>query len=265
MKRVGVLAAAVMLLATGACLAQQGATGVRQRSGAEYHIESIDPIVQLTEEQKQRIAAIFDSSLKASQEFMDKNGAKSKAAEKAIADAYASNDAEAQQRAQEEFQAVHEPMRRIIAKRQEDLSKVLTREQEEKLLDHRSTAIIKVMTEGAKLSPDQVKQLKAAYRESVKHPESGENITVAIERVLMPEQKTAIARGRAVQYAKQAFAPAKLTDDQLKKVARICEELVSDPETGPQLYELLFQRVKELLTKEQRAAMEPPAAGGAGR
>jgi Spy/CpxP family protein refolding chaperone len=233
---------------------------LRKETGAQLYIDHLDPIVQLTDEQKERITTICDTSHKFRQEFLQKNAERSRAADKAVQDAYASGDEEAQKRAMEEYQILHEPVQKSLLKSYEDLKKVLTREQRTKLYDHQAMQTIKNMTEPATLKPDQVRQIKNAYREAMENPdpENPINIMNVIAEVLTPEQAHQIKKYRAVNYVKQAFAPAKLTEEQMKRAERLCEDILRDPDIGDQSYDVIQQRVSEILTREQREAMNPP-------
>jgi Spy/CpxP family protein refolding chaperone len=232
----------------------------RQRNGAQYLIDNIDKIVELTEEQKEKFSEICDKRAKESQEWMAKNAARSKAADKAMSDAYATGDQEAIARAREDFNTLHAPMIQMIKKSQDDLAKVLTREQQAKLDDYHATNLINARTAGVKLLPDQVKQLKAAYRETQRKdkPDDTETMEQAFNRILLPEQKAAIAKSHCMHFVKAAYAKANLTDAQLKKIGSAVDEIVADPEQLAQRFEILQQRMQTILTKEQITAMAPP-------
>jgi len=230
------------------------------REGASYYIQNMDKAVSLTDQQKQTIKDIFDAREKAMQDFSTQNADKIKAASKAMNDAFKGGDADAITAAQENYQKLYEPMHKIMKKSSEDLNKVLTPEQNVKLQDYRAEEFIKSSTAPAKLNPDQIKQIKAAYLEAAKRGRGAEGVESpqqVVDRVLTADQKSQVTKGRLVSFAKMVYAGAKLTPEQSKKVEMAADELSKDPDVQPmELYSQLQSKVNELLTAEQKASMQ---------
>jgi hypothetical protein len=117
---------------------------------------------------------------------------------------------------------------------------------------------IKSMVAPVTLTKEQIEQVKAASKGDDLGVVGGKTYR-AIQQVLTPEQKTAIAKSRALNYAKFAFARAKLTGDQMKQVEALCDELAKDqpnPMDHGRGYAKLTEKVNELLTDEQKETMK---------
>ncbi len=184
------------------------------KSAAQWYIESIDKIVNLTDAQKKAITQAIQARDKAMQEFQTKNAEKLKAAGTAMMDAYKSKGKDAIAKAQKAYQELYAPMHEAMKKSQGELDKILTPQQKEKLQESRMTAWIKAMTDPAQLSDEQMKKLKAAYSELTKandHEAMERKLPEAVQNVLTAEQKATIFKHRAMTYVKSMFARAKLT------------------------------------------------------
>ena len=153
----------------GGLVAGQSGNGVwGGKSAAQWYIESIDKIVNLTDAQKKAITASIESRDKAMREFQAQNAEKLKAAGTAMMEAYKSKDKEAIAKAQKAYQDLYAPMHEAMKKSQGELDAILTPEQKEKQQESRMTAMIKAWTDPAQLSDEQMKKLKAAYGEFTK-------------------------------------------------------------------------------------------------
>src|SRR5205814_1638150 len=135
-----------------------------------------------------------------------------------------SQDREAISQANEEYQKLYEPFHKIMKDSSEKLDKVLTAEQKAKFQDYQATSMINSMTGGVKLTADQMKQLKAAYKDSTSGAEGAASLQETLSNVLSPEQKTGIRKNSLVMSAKAQFSTAKLTEEQMKQVDAICAE-----------------------------------------
>jgi Spy/CpxP family protein refolding chaperone len=250
---------------------------------ATYYIQSIDKVVHLTDAQKKAMGDIFAARHKAVQDFSTQNADKLKAAGQAMENAEQSGDVNAVTKAQQDYQALYAPVNQIMKKSFEDLDKILTSEQTAALQDSRQMTVINAMTAPAKLTDEQIKQLKAAMTTSsfgkdpgyVGFGARGNALSQeTLDKVLTGEQKTAIGKSRALGYVKSMYAGAKLTADQQKKAEAICNDVAA--ERGLQTTEMfkeLSAKMNDLLTADQKKALNsvptlgtygaPGGAGGA--
>jgi Spy/CpxP family protein refolding chaperone len=250
-----------------------GASGNRVwggKSAAQWYIDSIDKIVHLTEAQKKAITASIEARDKAMQEFNAKNAEKLKAALATMTEAYKSKDKDAIAKAQKAYQDLYAPMHEAMKKSQSELDGILAPEQREKQQDSRMTATIKAWTDPLQLTDEQMKKLKAAYGELTKandYAALASKLPEVIQNVLTAEQKLAIVKHRAMIYVKAMFARAKLTDEQMKSVEAMVDELAKDPNVKVvmawQSYSKLAEKIRGLLTPEQKKALEAPYKLGA--
>ena len=231
-------------------------------SAAKWYVDSIDKIVPLSDEQKQAMTDIITARDKAIADWQKESAEGLQAAQKAMMAAYQSKDQDAIARSQKEYQALSAPMQEIWKKHQPE--SVLTPEQGKKLKDSRLMTMIQASTAPVVLSDDQIQEIKAALaRENLNEVRSFSY--EAIQMVLTPEQKVTIAKSRALGYAKGIYLRAKLTDEQLKQVEGVCEELAKDPSIKPQdLYIKIKEKADGFLTAEQKEAMKAPWVGGFG-
>ena len=80
------------------------------KSAADWYIESIDKIVNLTDDQKQAITTIIEARDKAVQDFRTQNAEKLQAATSALMEAYKSKDQDAIAKAAKANQELNAPM-----------------------------------------------------------------------------------------------------------------------------------------------------------
>jgi len=248
------------------------------KSAADWYIQSIDKIVNLTDDQKKAITDIIESRDKALKDFQTQNAEKVKAAGAAFTEAYKSKDKDAIAKAQKDYQELYAPMHQIMKKSQADLANVLTAEQKAKLHEARLMDMVKNMTAPVQLTDEQMKQLRAGAGELLKDgdPEgiwrNYRKLNELVQQVLTPEQKAAIGKHRAMSSIKMMFGAAKLTADQLQQVEAACDELVKDQTLkSEELYKKLYEVVDRVLTDEQKEALkkgrgfwtvQPGGAGG---
>jgi Spy/CpxP family protein refolding chaperone len=165
-------------------------------------------------------------------------------------------------------------MHEAMKKSQSELDNILTPEQKEKQQESRMTGWIKALTDPVELTDEQMKKLKAAYVELTKaadHEGMERKLPEVIQDVLTAGQKAAIARHRAMQYVKSMFARAKLTDEQMKSVETMIEAMIDELHKDPkskvvmdwQSYNKLAEKIRGLLTAEQKKALEAPYTVGA--
>lgn len=244
------------------------------KTPAAWYIESIDKIVKLTDAQKHRITEIIEARDKAMKDFQAQNAEKTQAAGKAFTEAYKSKNKEAIAKAQKDYQALYAPMHEIMKKSQADLAGVLTVQQQAALRESRLMTMIKYATDPVKLSPEQIKKIKAAMPKAAGSESAERKSYEAIQQVLTPEQKATIVKHRATGYVKSMFFQAKLTPDQWKQVEAAYDQMIKDGTIkaagGWEGYEKLADKVNGLLTAEQKEAMKKartwsPAGGGAVR
>ena len=182
----------------GAALGRAGG-----KSASEWYIESINKVVPLTPDQQNTMMKIIEARDKATQEFQAKNADKLKVAQQAMMDAYKSQDREAIAKSQKENQVVFAGRTEIYAKAQKELDDVLTPEQKAKRKDAQAAQLIKSLTGGVTLTPEQETKIKAVIAEAGGGGGEGrERMNYkAVQDILTPEQKETIAKSRAQQVA----------------------------------------------------------------
>ena len=260
---------------SGAALGFLGQPG-QAKSPAQWYIESFDPVVGLTDQQKKAITEVIESRDKTMQEFQSKNAEKLSATSKAIGEAYRKNDKEAIAKAQKLYQEAYAPIHQAMKESQKKLDEILTPQQKEKQADHWAAIWIKAMTDPIELSEEQKQKAKAAFREMQKG--LGNELRGrfgppdAILKILTPEQRTALNKHRLGSYVKAIFARIKLTDEQNKKVEALLDKVCQEPNLNVdwKLNQSVSQKVEELLTAEQKETLKKPlgawgqAGGGVG-
>jgi Spy/CpxP family protein refolding chaperone len=276
MKRVWWLAAAVMLVPMLSFCSQQAAgqvplpgvqvpapgagwgAGINVKSPAAFYIESIDKIVNLTEDQKKASTKIFEERERLTKQFQAEHGEQTKAALSALSAAYKTKDKEAIAKASKGYQDACAPLSEVWKKSQAKLTRVLTPQQQAKLREHQLTTMLKGVTAPVNLSEEQVERIRRA---SQAEPGDawGMKVSKVIEEVLAVEQKTAIAKHRLMDAVRTMFGRAKLTAEQLKNVEAACDELVKGQSKlglASGLYSKLAEKVNGLLTAAQKEAMK---------
>jgi Spy/CpxP family protein refolding chaperone len=238
--------------------------GGAYRSAADWYIQSLDKIVNLTDAQKAAMRDIFAARDKTMSDFQTKNAEKLKAASAAMMEAYKSKNKEAQERAQKAYQELYAPMYEAMKKANEDLQKILTPEQKAKQQDNQLTTWIKSLTNPVQLSDEQLVKAKAACREAAKNGDfraTYRAVAEAVQAVTTPEQKTRIFKIGVTNYLKAIFSRAKLSDKQMKQLEAIVDEAAKTPDLKlqwPLPYEKLRAKVNDILTPEQKEAMKKP-------
>ena len=180
-----------------------------------------------------------------------------------MVEAYKTKDKDFIAKVQKAFLDINAPMYEAMKKSQGELDKILTPEQKEKQQESRMTGWIKALTDPIQLSDEQMKKLKAAYGELAKttdHEAMERKLPEVVRSALTAEQRTTIAKHRAMTYVKAMFARAKLTDEQMKSVEAMVDELAKDPnlKIDWQTYSKLAEKIRGLLTAEQKKALETP-------
>ena len=170
----------------GAALGRAGG-----KSASEWYIESINKVVPLTPDQQNTMMKIIEARDKATQEFNAKNADKMKAAQQAMGDAFKSQDKDAIAKAQKEYQGVFAGTSEIYRKSQKELDDVLTPEQKAKRKDAQVAQLIKSLTGGVTLTPEQETKIKAVIAEAGGGEGEGrERMNYkAVQDILTPEQK----------------------------------------------------------------------------
>jgi uncharacterized protein YukE len=276
MKRVALLAVAV-LLATAANLwgaeerpnpYRPGAAGAptatfQPKSAAQWYIDSLDPVVGLTDQQKKAITQVIESRDKTMREFQSKHAEKLSAASKAIGEAYQKNDKEAIAKAQKAYQEAYAPIHQAMKESQKKLDEILTPRQKEKQADRLVATWLNALTSPIELSAEQKQKAKTAFREAQKaadHETVERTLPEVVRKILTPQQRVAINKYRLGSYLKAMFARVKLTGEQNKKLDALVDKLCSDPDLNVdwQTYQSASKKVEELLTTEQKETWKSP-------
>jgi predicted transcriptional regulator len=231
------------------------------KSAAQWHIESIDKIVNLTDLQKKAMTGIIEARDKAVQEFQAKNAEKVKQAGNVMVEAYKGKDKDAIAKSQKAYQELYAPMHEAMKKAQKDLDSVLTAEQTEKLQESRATAWIKASTDPVQLTEEQMKKAKDVYKEAMKaggYEALGRGMSDKIQDILTPEQKAAIYKHRAMSYVKSMFSQAKLTSEQTKQVEAAVDAMGKEQNFKFDWAKVqqLNEKIEAVLTAEQKEAIK---------
>ena len=233
-----------------------GRTGSGGKSASEWYIESINKTVPLTPDQQNTMMKIIEGRDKTLQEFNTQNADKLKAASQAMMDAYKSQDKEAIAKAQKENQALYGGSSEIYAKAQKELDAVLTPEQKSKRQEARVTQVMKSLTDGVTLTPEQDKKIKTIIMDS-SGGESRERANYqAVQDVLTAEQKAGIAKNRTLAMTKMMFGRANLTAEQAKQIESAYDDLVKSGTKTEEFTKKLNDAVNRLLTAEQKETMK---------
>ena len=246
------------------------------KSPAQWYIDSLDPVVGLTDQQKKAITEVIENRDKAMREFQSKNAEKLAAASKVLGEGYQKNDKEAAAKGQKAYQEAYAPFHQIMKESQKKLDDILTPQQKEKQTEHQMATWIKVYTDPIVLSEEQKQKAKIAYREMQKASDHGlwdRNAPDAILKILTPQQRTALNKHRLGSYAKAMFARVNLTDEQNKKIDALLDKVCQDPKLSAdwKTYQSVNKQVEEFLTAEQKETLKKPfqawnqAGGSIGR
>ncbi len=223
------------------------------KSASEWYIESINKVVPLTPDQQNAMMKIIEARDKAIQDYNTANADKLKAANQAMMDAFKSQDREAIAKAQQENQALFGGTSKIYAAAQKELDDVLTPEQKAKRAEARVTQVIKSLTDGVTLTPEQEAKIKSIIAESGGETRERANYQ-AVQDVLTAEQKAAIAKNRTLSMTKMMFGRANLTADQVKQIESAYDDLAKSGSNPQELSKKLNDAVNNLLTPEQKEA-----------
>jgi len=113
--------------------------------------------------------------------------------------------------------------RGLGAKLQRTLKQVMTPEQKTRLHEHRLMAMVGGLTAPVQLNEEQLQRIRDAFQDADADPRMrGHELQEMLKHVLTPEQKTKIVASRGMNYVKLTFRRAKLTDEQLQRVAALC-------------------------------------------
>jgi Spy/CpxP family protein refolding chaperone len=254
----------VQVLTPNAAGGSIGFGGFSGKSASSWYIESIEKTVALTPEQREAMTKIMEKRDKDSQEFQTKNADKMKSAMQAMTDAYKGKDKEAIEKATKAYQEASAGSAQIYKKAQSDLDNVLTAEQKTKRQEAMVAQTIKSLTDPAVLTPEQTAKIKELIAKNTAAGERAErNWYQSVQNVLTPEQNAAIAKHRALSYAKAVYGRVNMTPDQMKKVESAYDELAKTPGIKPEeVTKQLYERVNGLLTAEQKEAMKKNAWSG---
>ena len=231
------------------------------KSIAEWYIEQTDKIVNLSDEQKQKIRAEYESRDKATTEFQASIESKIKSVTASVTEAFKSQDKEAIAKSQKEYQELYAPILEIAKKSDAVIQAVLTAEQRTKLLDNQLATMLTAYTPGVEVSDAQRQEIKASLGQSAGDYEAlGRKLPELIDRTLTADQIATILKHRVKSYVSMMYSTAKLSPEQLKKIDEKVAELVRDHKKTVNLNLTIYQRISEqvngLLSAEQKEAMK---------
>lgn len=132
---------AQVLTSTAAPPLQAGGIWGNGKSQAEHYIEQTDKIVKLSDEQKQKIRALFEKREMESKAIQAAIQAKQSALARGLEEASKSKNQEAINKARQAYTDLYAPMSELMKKSNVDLQNVLTAEQREALKQPRFGAI----------------------------------------------------------------------------------------------------------------------------
>ncbi len=241
------------------------------KSMAEWYIERTDKIVSLSDEQKQKIKAEYESRDKATRDFQTSIEAKAKTVTAEMTEAFKSQDKDAIAKSQKAYQELYAPLFEMTKKSEAALQNILTAEQRTKLSDNQFATMLTALAPGVELTDAQRQEIKAGVGQSAGDYEVyGRKLPELIDKTLTADQIAAVLKHRANSYVSMMFANAKLSPDQQKKVDEKLAELTRNHKKTINLdytiYQKLSEHVNGLLTAEQKEAMKAQRVwvGGAG-
>ena len=226
------------------------------KSASEFYIESINKTVPLTPDQQNSMMKIIEARDKAIQEYNAANADKLKAASQAMMDAFKSQDKEAIAKSQKENQALYAGTSTIYSKAQKELDDVLTPEQKAKRKEAGVNQIVKSLTDGATLTPEQDKKIKAIIAEGGGGEGRERANYKGVQDVLTAEQKAAIAKNRSLAMTKMMFGHVNLTAEQTKQIEAAYDDLAKSGSNPQELSKKLNDAVNNLLTPEQKEKLK---------
>jgi len=137
-------------------------------SGAFSRYGQMTKVCNLSDEQQKQIKEIEADRDKATQNYYAESAEKMKAAQAALSDAYRSKDKDAIQKAMLDYREIMEPVGEFQKSAHEKVMGVLTADQKAAWQEHQVLNNVKAMFYRAKLTDDQLGQLKAAYADLAK-------------------------------------------------------------------------------------------------
>ena len=125
--------------------------------------------------------------------------------------------------------------------------------------------IIKSLTDGATLTPEQTAKIKEAIAKSGGGEGRERGSYQAVQDVLTPEQKTAITKKRAVSYTNMIYGSVGLTDDQKKQIDAAADDLAKAGTKPEEFQKKLNDAANGLLTPEQKEKIKGGGVYSIGR
>ena len=197
----------------------------------ELYIKAIDPVANLTGEQKKSITEAFNlMTIEVAESNLKNSG-------------------------HPDFTQ----LQAITKKSQERIEKVLTAAQVKLLKDADVTSLIKALAKPAELTEAQVKTIKGTVDCS-----DMQALRQAIADMLTPAQKVVYNKGRAIGYVKSYYWNAKLTEEQFKQVEAAADQVSKDASLSDvEVAEKIKEKIDPILTPEQKKVAQPvvPTAG----
>lgn len=241
-----------------------------RRSLAELYIENTSKAVNLTEEQKKAITAVFDERERTSKNFETANAGKIKEISEALVAAYRAMDKEAIAQATKAREELYAPSLTFWKKSQADLDNILTPEQHAKIKDYQLSTSVKAMTTPVTLTDEQWTKIRNARKAG--RDTDWQATGRVLEDTLTIPQKEAIAKYRLLDAAKLNYQGVRLSDEQSKTIETTCDALVkghSKLGLDPKMWNKLAEKINALLTAEQKDELKKARArttwNGAGK
>ena len=156
---------------------------------AEWYIERTDKIVSLSDEQKQKIKAEYESRDKATKEFQTSIEAKAKSVTVEMTEAFKSQDKDAIAKSQKAYQELYAPLFELTKKSEAALQSILTAEQRTKLSDNQFATMLTALAPGVELSDAQRREIKAAFGQSAGEYEANGRDAKGLDRGACRSQK----------------------------------------------------------------------------
>lgn len=255
---------------TNAIRSSQGfsASGIvgDNKTQAERDIEQYEKVVKLSDDQKRRIKEIYDARDKELKEYQATMNEKLPAQQAAMNEAVKSGNQAAIAEARKQFTTLFAPQQEIVKRGAEKLKGVLTPEQKEKVQEHRFRTTIAAYAPGAELTEAQINLLRIASTTGSGELEGYEGVLhELLNKTLTPEQAKTVLKHRVSQLLAATFRNVDFTPEQQSKIdAQIALMLENHPRAmhlDGVVYQKLQAFINQLLTAEQKEAMQRPRAG----
>ena len=231
-------------------------------AGEGFRIQEIEQYTQITAAQKKKMGEIIDADNKSLAKLEASTHSKRISLAMACLAAQSAHDEAAAAKARKELLEIDQPIFNAMDKLTADLDNVLTPAQRKQFHEGRERSVINSCAAPVRLTDAQMNRAMAAYPKRDKGMDFEERMAQVVLRVLTDEEKRQVVKHHAAGYVTNVFGRAKLSDDQMKRVSAIEDELANDrhfDSDWPSHYSMekeLHKRVNSLLTAEQRAKVQ---------